>query len=123
MILMILEYADDQSSTPASLVWLHVVVLFFFKLIAVVTQSQALSIGRRVCARMRTAVISEVFTKALKGRVTPPSKLGAASADIAAANEVGNVQGNADGSADSSADGIGTFINLMAVDAFNVSEI
>lgn len=123
MIQVILEYVDDQSSTPASLVWLYVVVLFFFKLIAAVTQSQALFIGRRVCARMRTVVISEVFTKALKGRVTPLSKLGAASADIAAANEVGNVQSNADGSADSSADSIGTVINLMAVDAFNVSEI
>lgn len=86
-----MEYVDDQSSTPASLVWLYVVVLFFFKLIAAVTQSQALFIGRRVCARMRTVVISKVFIKALKGRVTPLSKLGAASADIAAANEVGNV--------------------------------
>ncbi|CCK70379.1 bile acid-transporting ATPase YBT1 KNAG_0E01120 [Huiozyma naganishii CBS 8797] len=124
----ILEYVEDQSSAPANLAWFYVISMFACKIIVALADGQALFFGRRVCIRIKSIIISEIYSKALKKRVSmAPSKNSADSPN--AENEFEDPQErneeesiNADEESGSNAK-LGTIINLMAIDAYKISEI
>lgn len=134
----ILEYVDDQQSNPKSLAWLFVFLLLFFKLASSSVSGRSLFLGRKLCIRLKAIIIGEVYAKALRRKVTLEQV--AKSSDDGAEddkNSLAEVTTEAVSSSDSnesteadqkkpaetsSAD-LGSIINLMAVDAFKVSEI
>lgn len=116
----ILEYVDDQDSAPANLAWLYVFGMFFCRILVAICQAQALFFGRRVCIRMKAIIISEIYTKALRRKISPnSSKVSTDEIDPQALNETEEI----DGDEESTTANLGGIINLMAVDAFKVSEI
>lgn len=116
----ILEYVDDQSTAPANLAWFYVCSMFACRVLVAICQSQALFFGRRVCIRMKAIIISEIYTKALRRKTSPnKSKSPTDEVDPQTLNE----QKDIDADEESSTANLGAIINLMAVDAFKVSEI
>ncbi|SCU89344.1 LAMI_0D13234g1_1 [Lachancea mirantina] len=116
----ILEYVEDQSSAPANVAWFYVIGMFACRMLVAVCQAQALFFGRRVCIRMKAIIISEIYTKALRRKVAKTSsKPPTDEIDPQALND----QKEVDGDEESSSANLGAIINLMAIDAFKVSEI
>ncbi|CAR30690.1 bile acid-transporting ATPase YBT1 [Lachancea thermotolerans CBS 6340] len=116
----ILEYVDDQSTAPANLAWFYVCAMFVCRILVAICQAQALFFGRRVCIRMKAIIISEIYTKALR-RKTSPNNSKSSTDDVDP--QVLNQQKDVDADEESSTANLGAIINLMAVDAFKVSEI
>lgn len=130
----ILEYVENPAGTPRSLVWLYVFAFLFCGILTNIVQGQSLFIGRRICIRLRSILIGEIYAKTLRRRATTGNK-----------NETDgdeNEEGKKDGKKDKKdkkkdkkednekdekdEDGQanhGAIINLMAVDTFKVSEI
>ncbi|KAL6939809.1 hypothetical protein ACO0RG_003655 [Hanseniaspora osmophila] len=69
----ILEYVSDQKSTPKNVAWFYVFSMFACKMLAAIFSGQALFFGRRVCIRMRSIIISEIYTKALRRKISNSS--------------------------------------------------
>ncbi|SCW00905.1 LAFE_0D00716g1_1 [Lachancea fermentati] len=116
----ILEYVDDQSTAPKNLAWFYVCGMFVCRILVAICQSQALFFGRRVCIRMKAIIISEIYTKALRRKIAPNStKTPTDEVDP----QTLNAQKDVDGDEESTSANLGAIINLMAVDAFKVSEI
>ncbi|SCV05082.1 LANO_0G18074g1_1 [Lachancea nothofagi CBS 11611] len=116
----ILEYVDDQSTAPRNLAWFYVCAMFTCRILVAICQSQALFFGRRVCIRMKAIIISEIYTKALRRKISSnSSKTSTDEIDPQALNAKEQV----DGDEESTTANLGAIINLMAVDAFKVSEI
>ncbi|CAB4255585.1 similar to Saccharomyces cerevisiae YHL035C VMR1 Vacuolar membrane protein involved in multiple drug resistance and metal sensitivity [Maudiozyma barnettii] len=130
----ILEYVDDQDSAPVSVAWLYVILMFTCKLLVAVANGQALFFGRRVCIRMKSIIVSEIYSKALRKMIqtkseknkdnsqenTPtPETSGETDPEILI--DAKKLEGDEE-STESSAK-LGQIINLMAVDAFKISEI
>lgn len=117
----ILEYVEDRDSAPANLAWLYVFGMFLCRIIVAICQGQALFFGRRVCIRMKAIIISEIYTKALKRKISANSaKQSSDDIDPQKLNEEEQINGDEESSSSAN---IGAIINLMAVDAFKVSEI
>lgn len=132
----ILEYIEDPTSSPTSVVWLYVLGMLVFGILVNIISGQSLFIGRRICIRIRAIIIGEVYAKALRRKtgVTKENKLGAKDQD-----EEQEASAKADANKDTSKSGDdkkdesssdentqvnqGAIINLMAVDAFKVSEV
>ncbi|GMM56145.1 bile acid-transporting ATPase [Maudiozyma humilis] len=130
----ILEYVDDQSSAPLSVAWLYVILMFICKILVAIANGQALFFGRRVCIRMKSIIVSEIYSKALRKIIQPkniksksasqegtPSSDGTQDIDPQITNDAKGIDGDEE-STESSAK-LGQIINLMAVDAFKISEI
>lgn len=123
----ILEYVDDQTSTPKNLAWFYVTGMFCCRILVAIAQAQALFFGRRVCVRMKSIIVSEIYNKALRRKLTNEKK----DLNTEAGNETPEIdpqkkndESHVDGDEESSASAnLGAIINLMAVDAFKVSEI
>lgn len=126
----ILEYVQDPSKTPANVAWLFVAGMLFSGVFSNIASGQSLFIGRRICIRIRAIIVGEVYSKALrrKSRAVKEKDLGS--------NDKKDMDSKQDGKAESSDDKVdkkdnaeegqakqGAIINLMAVDAFKVSEI
>ncbi|KAI9843481.1 MAG: hypothetical protein M1837_006327 [Sclerophora amabilis] len=137
----ILEYVEHPEDTPPNAAWLYVVLLFVTGCVQAIGDAQALWIGRRICIRLRAAIIGEIYGKALRRKATSGSDtvLGARDEqkksdgfpakvkkmisfgrkkrteakhdDALQGDEVPDSQVNT-----------GTIINLMAVDSFKVGE-
>lgn len=126
----ILEYVDAPDVVPSSLAWLFVLLMLVSGVITSVIDGRGLFIGRRVCTRMKAIIIGEIYAKALRRRQTADtqdepaeSKDEHISIDGAKGQENEEVTVKVkDPSAVKSKD-LGSIINLMAVDAFKVSEI
>lgn len=117
----ILEYVENRDSAPANLAWFYVFCMFLSRVFVAICQGQALFFGRRVCIRMKAIIISEIYTKALKRKInTNATKKSSDEIDPQKLNEQKHLDG--DEESNSSAN-LGAVINLMAVDAFKVSEI
>ncbi|QLQ77932.1 hypothetical protein HG537_0A01790 [Torulaspora globosa] len=117
----ILEYVEDRESAPANLAWFYVFCMFFCRVFVAVCQGQALFFGRRVCIRMKAIIISEIYTKALKRKISVKSgKQSTDEIDPQKLNEQEKIDGDEESSSSAN---LGAIINLMAVDAFKVSEI
>ena len=131
----ILEYVDDQDSAPVSVAWLYVIFMFTCKILVAIANGQALFFGRRVCIRMKSIIVSEIYSKALRKMIQTKSANQKGSdedesahtdtAAVVADQEVIEDAKNADGDEESkeSSAKLGQIINLMAVDAFKISEI
>lgn len=129
----ILEYVEDQSTAPRNLAWFYVILMLVSKVIVAIANGQALFFGRRVCVRMKSIIISEIYSKALRRKVSVTNKSQSKkedgeitsdnpfeNSDPQEKNQKENI--NADEESSSNAQ-LGTIINLMAVDAFKISEI
>lgn len=124
----ILEYVDDPTTASANLAWFYVFGMLACRIFVAITQAQALFFGRRVCIRLKSIIISEVYSKALRRSVAANNKFGDEEPNKADANQDNDTLANLnDGDKESSekdqTSNIGAIINLMAVDAFKVSEI
>ncbi|SCU89929.1 LADA_0F00628g1_1 [Lachancea dasiensis] len=116
----ILEYVDDRSTAPKNLAWLYVCAMFACRIAVAICSSQALFFGRRVCIRMRAIIISEIYTKALRRKISANAKK--SSTDEVDPQDL-NEQKEIDADEESTTANLGAIINLMAVDAFKISEI
>ncbi|KAI9760209.1 MAG: hypothetical protein M4579_001825 [Chaenotheca gracillima] len=143
LLKLILEYVEDHERTPANAAWFYVILLLVSACTEAFANGQALWIGRKICIRLRAAIIGEIYGKALRRKAASGSDtvLGAAQERTdAAKDDMGkkikkalsfgrkkrteNIPEESDtpkGPADSQVN-TGTIINLMAVDSFKVSE-
>lgn len=122
----ILEYVDDPSRAPASLIWLYVFGMLFFGVMNNIVSGQSLFIGRRICIRMRAIIIGEVYAKALRRRTgaTKDKSLGKKNDSESDSDDSEDAKEDKNGKEeDAGQSHQGAIINLMAVDAFKVSEI
>jgi ABC-type multidrug transport system fused ATPase/permease subunit len=65
----ILEYVEEPEFTPRNAAWFYVILLFVSGSLSALADGQALWMGRRICIRIRAVVIGEIYAKALKRRV------------------------------------------------------
>lgn len=113
----LLEYVDDTTTTTKSLAWCYVFGMFFSKFLSVTASGQALFNGRRVCIRLKSIIIGEIYAKALRRKISSQDK-----DENDDGEEEENKKENSEESEKTSAN-LGAIINLMAVDAFKVSEV
>lgn len=112
----ILEYVEDPTSTAKSIAWTLVFLMPFCKIAASISLGCSLFLGRRVCVRMKAIIIAEVYAKALRRKVTVTEDDVEAEFEEVAENK-------SDGKEGKKTAELGAIINLMAIDAFKVSEI
>lgn len=112
----VLEYVEDPSVTTKSMAWCLVLLMPLSKLIDSLSSGFSLFIGRRVCVRMRAIIIGEVYAKALRRKISikdvsddEPEEQKSVDSDKKK-EEAGTSE-------------LGAIINLMAIDAFKVSEV
>ncbi|VEU24425.1 DEKNAAC105626 [Brettanomyces naardenensis] len=132
----ILEYVDSPDTVSGSLAWMFVLLMFFSSAASAVFSGRGLYLGRRVCTRMKAIIIGEIYAKALRRRLTADDNN-----DNTENEAVVELDGHPDGLKNENEDepqhrqktekdpsvmkskDMGSIINLMAVDAFRVSEI
>lgn len=112
----ILEYVEDPLGSSKSMAWTYVVMMPLFKIVGSLCAGCSLFLGRRVCVRMRSIIIAEVYAKALRRKITV-TESSEATESLAESEESTKKEGKK-GTAE-----LGVIINLMAIDAFKVSEI
>ncbi|RXK42365.1 ATP-binding cassette transporter [Tremella mesenterica] len=110
---LLLRYVKERTSESDPYVpYLYVAMMAAGQCLGVVAIGQCLYIGRRLCIRLRSVIIAEVFTKALRRRGV---------VDVTKKTEIGKdglpVPDSAAGATD------GKIANLVSVDAFQISEI
>ncbi|KAF2272314.1 P-loop containing nucleoside triphosphate hydrolase protein [Westerdykella ornata] len=66
----ILEYIEEPDLTPRNAAWFYVMLLFASGCASALADGQALWIGRRICIRIRAVITGEIYAKALKRRVS-----------------------------------------------------
>ena len=115
LLRQILLYVEHPDTRSREIVWLYVIGLFICSVFSSIGNGQALWIGRRICLRLRTIIVGEVYAKALRRRDVA-SKGGESLEDKTPTTEK-------KGKATATQANNGAIINLMAVDAFKVSEI
>lgn len=138
----ILEYVEDPISRPRNAAWFYVILLFVSGVVNALANGQALWIGRKVCIRLRSIIIGEIYAKALRRRAAASSDkvLGGESTSKAKdetrrgffdkifgrkkkSHAAKTTDGESLASSDDSSVSSGAIINLMAVDSFKVAEI
>ncbi|KAF2637665.1 ATP-dependent bile acid permease-like protein [Massarina eburnea CBS 473.64] len=137
----ILEYVEAPDFTPRNAAWFYVILLFVSGCLSALADGQALWIGRKICIRLRAVIIGEIYGKALKRRAAsgadkvlgeekkpddeqkpgPLKRMMTFGRKKKTATEDPK-QGVQKAEADTQVT-TGAIINLMAVDAFKVSEI
>lgn len=143
----ILEYIEEPEYMPRNAAWFYVILLFASGFLSALAEGQALWIGRKICIRLSTVVIGEIYAKALrlKAAETTDTVLGEEkkkekkkeeeNAEPKGLKGMFTFGRNENKNADSVSKRIeaknptsgaqvttGAIINLMAVDAFKVSE-
>jgi ABC-type multidrug transport system fused ATPase/permease subunit len=142
----ILEYIEKPEYTPRNAAWFYVILLFVAGCLSALADGQALWIGRKICIRLRAVIIGEIYAKALKRRAAAGTDkiLGEEKKDSEDEQAKGikrfftfgkkkdkndkktteiSKKGDAKESGADAQVTTGAIINLMAVDAFKVSEI
>lgn len=141
----ILEYVEDPSSIPASTAWLYVVMLLGSGLVQGVADGQALWRGRKICIKLRSIMVGEIYAKTLRRKAASSGDTDMNASDEQGtgkdsktirsslkrlfgkrkepqpesdANSISKKQIDAETQVNS-----GTIINLMSVDSFKVAEI
>ena len=143
LLKIILEYLENPEDTPANAAWLYVILLPVSGILFAVAAGQALWIGRKVCIRLRSIIIGEIYSKALRRKAaataeaktetrkdelktdkrSKKSKRKALSFGRKTKVEDKNESNvSALKAVDTQANN-GTIINLMSIDSFKVSEI
>lgn len=130
----LLEYVQDPATYPASVAWGFVLLMPLVKIFDSFASGCSLFLGRRVCVRMRAIIIGEVYAKALRRRITvadsdEDTKIDKSKADKKKDKKKDkkadgkNGDKKDDDSKDNTTAELGAIINLMAIDAFKVSEV
>ncbi|OTB06198.1 hypothetical protein M426DRAFT_10014 [Hypoxylon sp. CI-4A] len=137
----ILEYVEMPTIAPRNVLWLYVILLPLSDLIRSIADGQALWIGRKICIRIRSIIIGEIYAKALRRKAASgqDTVLGNTNdvketkldklkrflrlkrADKKQGAQNGDAKKDASKGTDEQAN-IGTIINLMSVDSFKISE-
>ncbi|KAG7845209.1 hypothetical protein KL941_003054 [Ogataea angusta] len=112
----ILEYIESPHTKSRSMAWFYVLIMFGSGLIACSFSGRSLFLGRRICTRMRSILIGEIYSKALRRRLGTTEK-------EKPTEEEDDKSAKPKKEEESSNKELGGIINLMAVDAFKVSEI
>ena len=143
LLKVILEYVERPDLTPANAAWFYVILLFVSGSLSALADGQALWLGRKICIRLRAVIIGEIYAKALKRRAaaTTDKVLGEEKKKQEQDDEpkglkrifnfgknkkkATSTSRNKDEAKPASDAQVttGAIINLMAVDAFKVSEI
>lgn len=145
LLRLILEYVEDPEATPVNTAWLYIILLMLSSCIQAITDGQALWKGRKICIRLRSVIIGEIYAKALRrkasagadtilgkdkgkdeGKIVPKRSIREKMKSIGrkkrtestVRKETGLTQLAMDSQVNS-----GTIINLMAVDSFKVGEV
>lgn len=125
-ILAHLARRQRYEESPVHVAVLYAWGLFITTILGAVGSSQALYIGRRICIRLRSIIISEAFTKALRrkdqaGTSSAKNEDGGDDAEGAAkqAEPVAQPEGEESETSASS----GKIMNLISVDTYRVSEV
>jgi ABC-type multidrug transport system fused ATPase/permease subunit len=113
---MLLQYIQNRDSQPAHVTIIYIGMMVLGQGVGVTVIGQALMLGRRVCIRMRSIIIAEVFAKALRRQ----DRAGTVKKAEDATEAEGDPKPEAD-QPESSSDG--KVNNLVSVDAFAISEI
>ncbi|ODV81047.1 uncharacterized protein CANTADRAFT_25320 [Suhomyces tanzawaensis NRRL Y-17324] len=115
----VLEYVDSPESSSKMLAWTFVCLMPIFKIIDSISSGCSLYLGRRVCVRMKAIIIGEVYAKALRRKIT----VSESTTEEEEEEEEDNTKKSEDGKTSKKTAELGAIINLMAIDAFKVSEI
>jgi len=141
----ILEYIEAPEYTPQNAAWFYVILLFVSGCFSALADGQALWVGRKLCIRSRAVIIGELYAKALKRRAVSgtdkvlgeekkqpegeqqPSRL-KRMMTFGQKKKKNATEGPRKSEDDKKTDAdsqvtTGAIINLMAVDAFKVSEL
>lgn len=121
----ILEYVESPETQSKNLAWCFIVAMPAFKMLDSIASGCSLFIGRRVCLRMKAIIIGEVYAKALRRKITVGEVEAIEDeAEPAVANKKGSSSDDESLQKESKKTAeLGAIINLMAIDAFKVSEI
>ena len=142
----ILEYVEDPDSTTKTTAWLWVILLFLIACFNGVADAQALWRGRKICIKLRTIMIGEIYAKTLRRRTASSGDTDMnKSTSEPSQNDQSRIArlwnwlhgrkrtperhededegAQAKAKEDSTQVNSGTIINLMSVDSFSVSEI
>lgn len=124
----ILEYVSDPTSTSKSVAWGLVLLMPLAKMLDSVTAGFSLFLGRRVCVRMRAIIIGQVYAKALRRKITTLESSDSESekdpdAELDAESDGKPEDDKKSANEPTKTAELGAIINLMAIDAFKVSEI
>ncbi|KAI0143473.1 hypothetical protein GGR57DRAFT_508179 [Xylariaceae sp. FL1272] len=138
----ILEYVETPAIAPLNVLWLYVILLPVSDIARSVADNQALWIGRKICIRIRSIIIGEIYAKALRRKAVSggDTVLGKADAPIAKTywqkvravlglgkkdkkeSQKDKAEADPAKAAPDEQANVGTIINLMSVDSFKVSE-
>ncbi|KAF1957257.1 hypothetical protein CC80DRAFT_547174 [Byssothecium circinans] len=137
----ILEYVEAPEFSPKNAAWFYVFLLFVSGCLSALADGQALWLGRKICMRIRAVIVGEIYGKALKRRAAAgtdkvlgeekkKSKDGKEPGPLKRMMTFGRKKKKATEdpkkevqNAEDAQVTTGAIINLMAVDAFKVSEI
>jgi hypothetical protein len=120
-ILAHLAKRQRGEESPTHVAVLYAYGLFITTIICAIGSSQALYIGRRICIRLRSIIIAESFTKALRRKDQAGS-----SAPDAGDDETGKKiqeETNMTEEEKETSASAGKIINLISVDTYRVSEV
>ncbi|KAI8134397.1 hypothetical protein DUD61_001953 [Geotrichum candidum] len=107
----LLEYIEDPSKSSSNVAWLCVFGMLICGMVISTISGQSLFIGRRICIRIRAIIIGEVYAKSLRRRASSSKD-----------TKLGQDESEETEETESSQSSQGAIINLMAVDAFKISE-
>ena len=107
----LLEYIEDPSKSSSNVAWLCVFGMLICGMVISTISGQSLFIGRRICIRIRAIIIGEVYAKSLRRRASSSKD-----------TKLGQDESEETEDTESSQSSQGAIINLMAVDAFKISE-
>lgn len=125
----ILDFIDDRDKGSMNLAWFYVIGMFVSTVTVGISKNIGLILGRRICVRMKTIIISEVYNKALRRKISKQSKKDTSGEkdDLINHAEVSpqeiNDKTHTDGDEEADIGSLGQIINLMSVDAFKVAEL
>ncbi|QPG76133.1 hypothetical protein FOA43_003519 [Brettanomyces nanus] len=133
LLKQILEYIDSPDTGSSSLAWLFVTIMFCSSGITSIFSGRGLFLGRRVCTRMKAIIIGEIYAKALRRRMTADGEedtKGKEDEKLVVIDPLADISDENSPKPSKEKDpafikskDLGFIINLMAVDAFKVSEI
>lgn len=116
----VLDYVADPTITTRSAAWCLVLLMPMSKMAEATSAGFSLFLGRRVCVRMRAIIIGQVYAKALRRKITV---LTDDEADENVTSKKEEKKNDKSKDEEGKTAELGAIINLMAIDAFKVSEI
>lgn len=125
----LLDFIEHKDEGSMNLAWFYVFGMFISRFIVAICDHCNLFLGRRVCVRMKSIIISEIYSKALKRKITKQSKPADENNenDMIKHDEVSPQEVNdtthVNADEESYSSNLGSIINLMSVDAFKISEL